>query len=649
MKLSIKRKLQAYSLIILLAFIFIGVTVFTVASSTSKISNTAIQISALRTGLNEMMAAERDFVQWELGKEEFYKSDENNNPQIKKFRQKLQVNKEIIATLQSSEVIAESDATEEVGSLDGWLVEYGNLFNSLVAENKKRGMNDKGLVGDLNKSLAALEAAANSTSQQLRVSELKNAQTMYLANPSLKNRQALKNQIASLENYVTGSSRTALQGYNTIFKRLVSSDEIIGLDEAQGTFGKLNSKKIQLEPVMSKILEKTSGYLDKQTGNATLLVGIAIVGGILVSLLISIFMIRGIDKSVKSAIVSIKEIAKGNLSYNLENDRNDEIGDLLNHLKVMIDKLKDIVSTVIDSSNNIANASMELSKSSQLMSDGASEQASSAEEVSSSMEEMAANIDQNTANSKQTEQIAIAGANNIIESNHLVSKTLDSMKSITQRISIIGEISRQTNLLALNAAVEAARAGEYGKGFAVVAAEIRRLAERSQSAASEIDEESLLGVETAQASGDMLSSIVPEIQKTADLVKEITSASIEQNNGADQINSAVQNLNQIVQQNAAVAEEMAANSEELYSQAELLLEAISFFQIDGAATSSNGAAKRKEKLDKTQQPVETFESNEPIKEEKASVEQPVTDSTEQGVDIDLSGDNDVLDSDFEKY
>jgi methyl-accepting chemotaxis protein len=299
-----------------------------------------------------------------------------------------------------------------------------------------------------------------------------------------------------------------------------------------------------------------------------------------------------IVKPVKKGVDFAQEIASGNLDAAIDVDQKDEVGQLAKALNDMVHKLKKIVVSVIEGAENISTASGQMSSSSQEMSQGANEQASSAEEVSSSMEEMASNIQQNTDNAQQTEKIALKASKDVEEGSKAVNQTVDSMKSIADKISIIGEIARQTNILALNAAVEAARAGEHGKGFAVVAAEVRKLAERSQSAAIEIDGISSNSVEIAEKSGKLLDEIVPDIQRTAKLVQEISASGIEQSSGADQVNTAIQQLNQVTQQNAAVSEEMATSSEELSSQSENLLELISYFH-----SKSINQSKRKKQTD----------------------------------------------------
>ena len=287
--------------------------------------------------------------------------------------------------------------------------------------------------------------------------------------------------------------------------------------------------------------------------------------------------INGLCAALRNVAALSREIAEGNLTVQVK--ERSEQDELMRALASMVAKLAEVVAEVKNAADNVAAGSQELSSGAEVMSQGASEQAAAAEEASSSMEEMASNIRQNADNAMQTEKIAIKSSEDAAKGGAAVEETVRAMKVIASKITIIEEISRQTNLLALNAAIEAARAGEHGKGFAVVASEVRKLAERSQMAASEIIELSSTSVEVAESAGGLLAKIVPDIQKTSELVQEISAASREQDTGAEQINKAIQQLDQVIQQNASAAEEMASTSEELSSQAEQLQQSVSFFRI----------------------------------------------------------------------
>ncbi len=287
--------------------------------------------------------------------------------------------------------------------------------------------------------------------------------------------------------------------------------------------------------------------------------------------------------SMKTVSSAAMRIADGDLTVNVEQrSENDE---LLIALNSMTAKLRDVVDNVQQAVTNVSSGSQAMSVSSEEMSQGASEQAAAAEEASSSIEQMTANIRQNADNAQQTEKIAIQSAIDAEEGGRAVSATVVAMQDIAGKITIIEEIARQTNLLALNAAIEAARAGEQGKGFAVVAAEVRKLAERSQVAAGEINELSSSTVAVTRNAGKLLDKMVPNIRKTAELVQEISAASREQDAGADQINKSIQQLDSVIQQNAASSEEMASTAEELSSQSEQLQAMIGFFKVGNRGQS----------------------------------------------------------------
>ncbi|MBF0614801.1 MAG: HAMP domain-containing protein [Magnetococcales bacterium] len=362
---------------------------------------------------------------------------------------------------------------------------------------------------------------------------------------------------------------------------------IVEMLQAQNKFEQeLTAARRAADKVVTEIVAIQEKKADEQIASVKATITGVSIAVLLIGLVIALLFTRSITTALVKGVAFAQSIAKGDLTATIQLDQKDEIGQLAQAMKEMATKLREVIGNVSTAATQVSLGSNEISNTAQSLSQGVTEQAASVEMTSNALAAISGSCQLSTDSSNTTQTIALKASQDAAQGGKAVNEAVSAMKEIASRIGIIEEIARQTNLLALNAAIEAARAGEHGKGFAVVAAEVRKLAERSQTAAGEISHLSGSSVSIAEEAGTIIDKLVPDIQDTANRIQGITECSRQQRDGISEINQSIQQLEQVVQQTAGSAEELAATAEELSSQADMMAQAISFFNLGSLQASA---------------------------------------------------------------
>lgn len=375
--------------------------------------------------------------------------------------------------------------------------------------------------------------------------------------------QNLENKLANIEQISASGEGFQKAVYAEVFPVV----ELINVTLNEFISARLHESHIVMD-------ESKAAFLSTRIKMTILTAGLA-----LIFILISRLFVRELKTKMELANNALKSMSEGDFSHAVPVDNPDEIGTMLLNLNKTQENLSEMLKQVISLVHAFRQMSSELSSTSQLLSQGAATQASSSEELSSSIEQMTSNIRQNAMNAGDTEKMAAESFEKLSLAASMTHKTSETIHKISEKIAAITDIAFQTNLLALNASVEAARAGDHGKGFAVVATEVRRLASKSKVSVDEILVASSQGLSDSNESNNRIQQVLPKIEHTSSLVREIFHSSREQEIGASQIESAVVQLNDIVQQNAGIAEELATSAEEMDSQVQQLYELVQVFKV----------------------------------------------------------------------
>lgn len=594
--LSIKTKLALLGLVVVIA---VGGMMYLQRSSSSnmlELQDVRASLRGIETDLLKLRKDEKNFI---MTKEMKY---------IESFKTNYDIVDNELSRLNIVLDVIDLDAAR-ITDLNAEFEKYFNIFKKYETQQERIGLTrNDGLFKALREEAQALEELMRSVTEYdilIDFLKIRGHEKNFMLTSDLLEVNELNKQLDEIKTKVNYSSLPDVDkanlnkvndSYRASFNAYVDGMKLIGLTLQEGIAFELRSQVTIIETKTAGLINDVNVLVNKKAEDmAKLIMYISVAISIIVIFFLVIISL-GIINPINRLMSFVESLSAGDLRAQMDEKEvnDDEIGDLARSLFEMQTKLIEVIQGVRDGADNLVTASQEVSSTAQTMSQGAVEQATSVEETSSAIEELNASVRQNADSASVTEKMATSSAKEAEDGATAVLETVQAMKNIAKKISLIEDIAYKTNLLSLNAAIEAASAGEHGKGFAVVAAEVRKLAESSRVTAAEISTLASNSVEIAEKAGKLISAVVPNINKTSDLVQEISASSDEQATGIRQISDAMSQLDQATQQNAAASEELAATSEELNGQAENLQHTVAFFRLDtGQAKKTSHAPHHK--------------------------------------------------------